>query len=140
MREGGPLQHRFSRSRAAPVLVLFLIGIVGLRAAAGATTFHTIAPGGPPVTIAIASGDDAAVNFDGLTGQRVSLSLTGVTLGTSSCCSAKVSLLKPDVTTPGVEILAVRESMNHVVRIDPPDAPRRLVCMVLLFAVVLPAI
>lgn len=93
------MQHRFSRSRAAPVLVLFLIGIVGLRAAAGATTFHTIAPGGPPVTIAIASGDDAAVTFDGLTGQRVSLSLTGVTIGTSSCCSAKVSLLKPDGVT-----------------------------------------
>ena len=89
-----------NRSLLAPALLLVLIGVVGLRAATAATTTATIVPGGPPVTVTMsASGDDAAVTFDGTAGQRVSLKLSNVTIGSSGCCSTKVSILKPDGTT-----------------------------------------
>jgi hypothetical protein len=84
----------------APTVLLVLIAAIGLRAATAATTAYTIVPGGSPVTVTIpTSGDDAAVSFDGTAGQRVSLTLSNVTIGTSSCCSTKVSVLKPDGTT-----------------------------------------
>jgi subtilisin family serine protease len=56
-----------------------------------------IAPGGAPVTVSTRSaGQNAVVSFSGLAGQRVSLKLSGVTIGSSTCCSAKVSIAKPD--------------------------------------------
>jgi hypothetical protein len=53
----------------------------------------SIAPGGAPVTVTTtAPGQNAALTFSGVAGQRVSLKLSGVTIGTSTCCSAKVSI------------------------------------------------
>jgi len=57
----------------------------------------SIAPGGAPVSVNVGSpGQNAALSFSGLAGQRVSLKLSGVTMGTSTCCSARVGILKPD--------------------------------------------
>ena len=57
----------------------------------------SIAPGGAPVLVNIGSlGQNAAVSFGGVAGQRVSLKLSGVTIGTSTCCSARVSIEKAD--------------------------------------------
>src|ERR671925_399020 len=60
----------------------------------------SITPGGAPVTVSTSSlGQNAVVSFAGVAGQRVSLKLSGVTIGASTCCSAKVSVLKPDGST-----------------------------------------
>ena len=57
----------------------------------------SITPGGAPLTVSTSSlGQNASVTFAGLAGQRVSLKLSGVTMGTSTCCSAKVSVAKPE--------------------------------------------
>jgi hypothetical protein len=57
-------------------------------------------PDGPPVTVTMDTpGQNGKLSFDGSAGQRIALELTGVTIGTSSCCSTKVSILKPDGTT-----------------------------------------
>src|SRR4029078_1841735 len=71
------------------------------RAGAGTATFApTIVPGGDPVTVTMTSpGDDARLVFEGAVGQRISLKLSDVTIGTSCCSSAKISILKPDGTT-----------------------------------------
>jgi subtilisin family serine protease len=59
-----------------------------------------ITPGGPPVSVSVGSpGQNAQLTFAGTAGQRVSLKLSGVTMGTSPCCSSKVGLLKPDGTS-----------------------------------------
>ena len=60
-----------------------------------AFTSYPIVAGGPPVTVATA-GEDIHLVFDGSTGERISLKLSGVTIGTSCCSSTKVSILKPD--------------------------------------------
>jgi hypothetical protein len=63
-------------------------------------TTGSLTPGGAPLTVSTSSlGQNAAVTFAGLAGQRVSLKLSGVTMGTSTCCSAKVSIAKPDGST-----------------------------------------
>jgi subtilisin family serine protease len=61
----------------------------------------TITPGGAPVTVTTGPtpGQNALVRFDGVAGRRVSLLLSNVTIGTSTCCSARVSILKPDGST-----------------------------------------
>ncbi|HET8651221.1 MAG TPA: S8 family peptidase [Gaiellaceae bacterium] len=60
----------------------------------------SIVPGGAPVAVSTSSlGQNAAVTFAGEAGRRVSLKLSGVTIGTSTCCSAKVSIAKPDGST-----------------------------------------
>ncbi len=52
-----------------------------------------IAPGGPPVTVTTtAPGENATLTFAGVAGQRVALKVSGVTVGTSTCCSLKLSL------------------------------------------------
>jgi hypothetical protein len=57
----------------------------------------SITPGGAPVSVATsAPGQNAALLFAGVAGQRVSLKLSGLTAGTSTCCSLKVGILKPD--------------------------------------------
>ena len=88
-----------NRSLLLPTLVLVLVSAITLRAATAATTTYAITPGGPPVTVTIAvAGEDAAVVFNGAAGQRVSLKMTNVTIGPSTCCSTKVSIRKPDGT------------------------------------------
>ncbi|MEO8290765.1 MAG: S8 family peptidase [Gaiellaceae bacterium] len=62
--------------------------------AGAATTVYPIVPGGPAVAVSSA-GDTVRLAFDGTAGQRVSLKLTDVTIGTSGCCSAKISILNP---------------------------------------------
>jgi hypothetical protein len=61
----------------------------------------TIAPGGPPVTVSTGPvpGQNALVRFSGNQNQRIALRLSNVSIGTSSCCSARVSILKPDGST-----------------------------------------
>ena len=58
----------------------------------------SISPGGPAVTVSMGPvpGQNAILRFDGSAGQRVSVRLTSVTIGTSTCCSAQVSIWKPD--------------------------------------------
>jgi hypothetical protein len=58
-------------------------------------TAGTITPGGPPVTVSIATADQFAVlSFAGSAAQRVSLQFTGVTIASST-----VSMLNPDSST-----------------------------------------
>ena len=61
----------------------------------------SITPGGAPVTVSLGPvpGQNASLTFVGVAGRRVSLRLSNVTIGTSSCCSARVSILKPDGST-----------------------------------------
>ena len=60
----------------------------------------SITPGGPAVTVTTTViGQNAVLSFNGTTSQRISLKLTNVTIGTSSCCSVKVSILKPGGAT-----------------------------------------
>jgi large repetitive protein len=60
----------------------------------------TITAGGAPQTVSVVSpGQNARLSFSGIAGKRVSLSLSDVTMGSSSCCSSKVSILKPDGST-----------------------------------------
>jgi subtilisin family serine protease len=59
-----------------------------------------IVPGGDPVTVTTTlPGEDARLVFEGAAGRRISLKLSDVTIGTSCCSSAKISILKPDGTT-----------------------------------------
>ena len=61
----------------------------------------TITPSGPAVTVAMGPvpGQNASLRFEGTAGRRVSVRLSSVTIGTSTCCSARVSIWKPDGTT-----------------------------------------
>ena len=57
----------------------------------------TIVAGGPPVTVtATQPGQNFLLAFEGAQGQRVSLRMTDVSIGTSSCCGSNVSIKKPD--------------------------------------------
>lgn len=57
----------------------------------------SITPGGPPVTVtATEAGQNFRLSFSGTVGQRVSLKLTDVTVGTSTCCGVRISIKKPD--------------------------------------------
>jgi subtilisin family serine protease len=60
---------------------------------------YAITPGGPAVTITAASNEDVNVAFSGSEGQRISLKMTGVTIGTSTCCSTRVSIRGPSNTS-----------------------------------------
>jgi subtilisin family serine protease len=56
-----------------------------------------IVPGGDPVTVTTTvPGQDAVLAFAGAASRRVSLAVSGVTIGNSICCSTKVSILNPD--------------------------------------------
>lgn len=58
----------------------------------------SITPDGPPLTVtATEAGQNFLLTFDGTAGQRVSLKLTDVNIG-SSCCGAHISIKKPDGT------------------------------------------
>jgi hypothetical protein len=84
------------RPRLRGALALLLAAVVaGVLAEPGAA--QTIVPGGPSTTVTTTSaGENASVFFDAVAGQRVSLEITDVTIGTSTCCSARVSFLRPD--------------------------------------------
>lgn len=60
----------------------------------------TITAGGAAVTSTVGTpGQNAGYTFAGAVNQRVSLKLSNVTIGTSACCSLKISILKPDGST-----------------------------------------
>jgi subtilisin family serine protease len=61
----------------------------------------SITPGGAPVTVSMGPvpGQNALVSFSGTQGQRIALAMTNVTIGTSTCCSARVSITSPDNST-----------------------------------------
>ncbi len=91
----GPMM-RATRPRARAVLALLLAAAVAGLLAEPAVA-QTIVPGGTPLTVTTTSaGENASVVFDGVSGQRVSLEITDVTIGTSTCCSTRVSILRPD--------------------------------------------
>jgi hypothetical protein len=61
----------------------------------------TIAIGGGPVSLTLGPtpGQNATLTFNGTANQRVSLRLSNVTIGNTSCCGARITILKPDGTT-----------------------------------------
>ena len=77
------------------------VGGSDTRTVSGTATFTpAIVSGGDPVTVTTTSpGEDARLVFEGAAGQRISLKLSDVTIGTSCCSSAKISILKPDGST-----------------------------------------
>ena len=81
-----------------PVLGMFAAALIVSVATATASSY-TITPGGASVTAkTTTSGENATLRFSGTAGQRVSLKMANVTIGTSLCCSTKVSIIKPDGT------------------------------------------
>ena len=59
----------------------------------------SITPGGAPVTVTTTiPGQNAKLTFAGTAGRRISLKVSGVTIGTSTTGSIKVSITKPDGT------------------------------------------
>ena len=93
-------ETREGRIVAALLLAVLIAVLVGpARSGLAADITGTITPGGGPVTVTISTaGDNAALTFAGSQNQRVAVSLTAVSIGTSGCCSAKASIRKPDGT------------------------------------------
>jgi subtilisin family serine protease len=97
----------FSPTAAGPVDLVATAtagGASDSRSVSGtATSAPPIVPGGDPVTVTVSSpGDKARLTFDGTAGDRVSLELGDVTIGTSCCSSASLSIVGPD----GVALVA----------------------------------
>ncbi len=60
----------------------------------------TASVGGPAVRITTSAvGQNAKVTFSGSASQRVTMTMSNVTIGTSACCSTRVSILNPDSST-----------------------------------------
>jgi uncharacterized protein YhfF len=87
--------------RASKLLpIVLVIGAWFLTAGPASASTYTITPGGEPVTVITdVAGENAVLKFDGLADHRVAVKLSGVTFGSSGCCSARMSILKPDGTT-----------------------------------------
>jgi len=108
-RHGRGSRRRTSLAAVRTGLAGALVGSFLLLALPAAAATVPILAGGPPVTIDVSTpGDTATLTFDGSVGQRVSLDVSEVTIGTSTCCSTKVSLLKPD----GKPLVALTLGMN----------------------------
>src|SRR4029077_19651161 len=60
-----------------------------------------IAIGGGPLSLTLAPipGQNATLTFNGTASQRVRLRLSHSTIGNTSCCGARISILKPEGTT-----------------------------------------
>ena len=83
--------------RTVLAAALTAVACLGLSGPAQAAT--PIVAGGAPVTVTTTtSGQNVTLTFSGTAGQRVSLVMSDVTMGGSSCCGTKVSLLRPDGT------------------------------------------
>ncbi|MEK6274323.1 MAG: PA14 domain-containing protein [Actinomycetota bacterium] len=117
---------------AVATLSLLVLLLVGLPASGSAADYNgTITPNGPPVTVTLSTaGDNAYLTFSGTQGQRVSVNLTNVTIGTSACCSAFASIRKPDGSnlvapkffgTAGgfLDTVALPSSGTYTIFIDP---------------------
>jgi hypothetical protein len=93
----------------------------------------SITPGGSAVTVTTTvPGQNATSTFNGTTGQRISLQLTNVTIGTSVCCSVRVSIRNPDGTnlvaptfvgTPGgfIDVKTLAATGQYTIFVDPQD-------------------
>jgi hypothetical protein len=96
-------------------------------ATAMANQSYDIAPGGPAVTVSTHSpGENAWLFFDGQAGQRISLRMSGVTIGSSPCCSTKVTIRKPDGTNLAPELLLGTNGGFFDTRTLPADGPYRI--------------
>jgi hypothetical protein len=101
----------FLDTRSLPVSGLYTILVDPQGADVGSMTLTlydvppdvsaSISPGGAPLTVSMGPvpGQNALVRFSGVAGRRVSVAMTNVTIGTSTCCSARVSIAKPDGST-----------------------------------------
>jgi thermitase len=93
----------------------------------------TITAGGPSVTVStVAARQNARVTFSGTAGQRVSVGMTGVAMGSSTCCGATVSILKPNGTTfvyptfvgtngGDIDTAPLPSSGTYTIFVDPQD-------------------
>jgi hypothetical protein len=101
-RGDGLYTGRYTPTAEGPVTIAVSAaaeGAVDTRTVAGSIPM-TIVPGGSPVTVTAATpGEDALLAFAAAAGQRVSLKLSSVTIGTSTCCGAKASILNPNGST-----------------------------------------
>ena len=99
-RHGRGSRRRTSLAALRTAFAGALLGSFLLFALPAAAATVPILAGGPPVTVDVSTaGDTATLTFDGSIGQRVSLDVSEVTIGTSTCCSTKVSIFKPDGKT-----------------------------------------
>jgi hypothetical protein len=105
--------------------------------AGGATlTLYDVPPdatGSLPLTVSLATpGQNARLTFTGTAGQSVTLRLTNVTLGTSTCCDGQLYVFRPDGTrlsgpfffgTNGKTVpLQLPTTGAYTVQLDPQDA------------------
>ena len=88
-------RHRWWGIGAA---TLCLVGLVVGGTSAGASSYGIVVGGSPVVITTTVANENATVTFAGTSGQRISLKVTGVTIGTSTTGSLKVSITKPDGT------------------------------------------
>jgi hypothetical protein len=59
----------------------------------------SVAIGGDPLPVTMTTpGQNARITFAGTAGRAVTLRLSAVTIGTSLCCGARVSIFRPDGT------------------------------------------
>jgi RHS repeat-associated protein len=92
----------------------------------------TITAGGSAQTVTTTvPGQNATLTFSGSTNQRISLNIDQVTIGSSSCCSGKVSIKNPDGTTlvaptffgtlgnTFVDTLTLAQTGTYTITIDP---------------------
>jgi Bacterial pre-peptidase C-terminal domain len=80
-------------------LLAAFLGTALVAAGPAASSSYTITTDGTPLTVTTTeAGENAKATFSGTTGQRVSLDITDVTIGSSGCCSMQVWIAKPDGT------------------------------------------
>lgn len=95
----------------------------------------TITAGTPlPLTFAATSpGQNATETFSGTAGQKVSLNMTGVTIGANQISGTKVTILKPDATTlvaatdvgttgKFIEPVTLPTTGSYTINVDPQGA------------------
>jgi hypothetical protein len=84
---------------AAPGPVTVSAG--GFRVSGRAVQDYRLEPGGAPQTVTAAPGENATLRFEGVAGQRVALKVSSVTIGSSPCCSAWLSVPGLRACSPG---------------------------------------
>ena len=93
----------------------------------------TIAIGGASTTMTLSTpGQNGTRSFSGTSGQQLTLTLSAVTIAGSTCCSAKVSIQKPDgsnlvaPTSFGTSGKTINTQLTatgtHTIKIDPQGA------------------
>src|SRR5439155_862942 len=93
----------------------------------------TITPGGAPVSATVTTpGQNASLTFAGTAGQRISLKLGNVTIGSSAISGTSVSILNPDATTLASVVVGTSggfldtktlpQTGTYTIRIDPQGA------------------